>query len=221
MPNLLQVQDFKEAISEKYHKLDSFYAVADGLKLLLKHSGDCVIQNMFYNGWTHDHYVGNVFVFAPNGTIIACVPNAPGSMHDSVIADLGKLYNKFGAQYAEHGGLCELDSAFCKRYHPFLLKSAQNETNVTDPDDFIRLSQANSVRQASELGMRAFQGMFPRMEDRFMYEENGERRIMLLCTAYLFNIRTHKVSISQILSTHLLHINEDVNYYLQDTLNLY
>ena len=49
----------------------------DGLKLLLQQSGDVYIQKRFYNGWTHDHYISCVFVFAPDGTIAICAYNLP------------------------------------------------------------------------------------------------------------------------------------------------
>jgi len=86
-----QIAAFQTAFTAKYSTLRDFYAVADGLKLHLEQQGDPVIQNMFYNGWKHDHYVGNAFVFAPNGCIIACAINAPASMHDSAIADWGNV----------------------------------------------------------------------------------------------------------------------------------
>lgn len=78
MPSDEEIKGFKHSFATKFSMLSDVYAVADGLKLYLQKSGDAVIQNMFYNGWTHDHYVGNVFVFAPNGCIIACAVNAPG-----------------------------------------------------------------------------------------------------------------------------------------------
>ncbi len=74
--------------------LTDVFAVANGLKLLLEQCGNTVIQNMLYNGWTHDHYVGNVFVFGPNGVIIACALNATGAMHESSIAEWGGVYRK-------------------------------------------------------------------------------------------------------------------------------
>lgn len=77
MPTDIEVQQFKQALSTKYSMLSDVYCLADGLKLYLEQSGDAIIQNMFHNGWKHDHYVGNVFLFAPNGTIIACAVNAP------------------------------------------------------------------------------------------------------------------------------------------------
>lgn len=89
MPTALETVEYKRAFYNKYSMLKDVYAVADGLKLYLEQSGDTVIQNIFYNGWKHDHYVGNVLVFAPSGLIIACAMNAPGSMHDSSVAEWG------------------------------------------------------------------------------------------------------------------------------------
>ena len=39
------------------------------------------------NGWQHDHYVSNIFAFAPSGLIVCGSINAPGCMHDSSVAD--------------------------------------------------------------------------------------------------------------------------------------
>ena len=54
--------------------------------LRLQAADDVGIQEMFYNGWTNDNYLTNLFVFCPDGTILACVLNCPGSMHDSELA---------------------------------------------------------------------------------------------------------------------------------------
>ena len=54
----------------------------DGLKLYLAQSSDSVIQNMFYNGWTHDQYIPAVFVFCPDGTIPIATYNVPGCFHN-------------------------------------------------------------------------------------------------------------------------------------------
>jgi hypothetical protein len=39
----------------------------DGLKLFLQASENSDIQERYYNGWTHDHYVTSVFCFVPMG----------------------------------------------------------------------------------------------------------------------------------------------------------
>lgn len=57
--------------------VDDLYAVANRIRLYQEHAGDDVIQIIFDNGSTHYHNVRNVFVFAPNGWIIASAINAP------------------------------------------------------------------------------------------------------------------------------------------------
>ena len=85
MPDAAKIALFKEAITAKHSLLVDCYCMVDGLKLYLQQAGDSVIQSCFYNGWKHDHFVTNIFVFAPNGSIIACTLNAPGTWHDSTL----------------------------------------------------------------------------------------------------------------------------------------
>ncbi len=42
----------------------------DGLKLMLEQSGDDLIQEQFYNGWMHNHYMASLMCFRPDGTIL-------------------------------------------------------------------------------------------------------------------------------------------------------
>ncbi len=65
-----------------------------GLKLYLQQSGNTDIQERYYNGWTHDHLVTSVFCFCPDGTISIAFFNVPGSVHDSQVAEFGKIYDK-------------------------------------------------------------------------------------------------------------------------------
>lgn len=83
VPTSAEVTSFREAISTKYPSLPDVFAVADGLKINLQQAHDPVLQNAFYNGWTHGHYVSNVLGFTPNGEIIACALNTLGAMYDS------------------------------------------------------------------------------------------------------------------------------------------
>ena len=50
------------------------------------------LQNAYYNGWMCSHYCSNILTFALDGTIIHKILNAPGSWHDSNIAE--RLYQK-------------------------------------------------------------------------------------------------------------------------------
>jgi hypothetical protein len=54
------------------------------------------------------------------------------------------------------------------------------------------------MRQSAEWGMRAIQSSFPRLKDRFIYEELGERKIILKMMILLYNVRARLVGIIQI-----------------------
>lgn len=49
--------------------------------------------------------------------------------------------------------------------------------------------QGSLARLAVEEGMGAFQGRFPRLKDRFFYEERSDRKIVLMITVLLFHMR--------------------------------
>ncbi len=63
----------------------------DGLKLYLEEYPIYYIQQRLYNSWTHNHYVTNVFVFAPDGTIPLTFVNVPWCVHDNLVADWGGI----------------------------------------------------------------------------------------------------------------------------------
>ena len=125
MPSIEEIRDYQENVQRFYPNLVGVWFVMDGLKLYLQQCGSSPIQACFYNGWTHDHYVSNVFAFAPSGLIVCCSINAPGCMHDSSVADYGKVYDKLYDQYIVSGGKGVVDSAFSRRRHVFLIKSSQ------------------------------------------------------------------------------------------------
>ena len=88
-PTTDEINEYIHAIGTKYPILleERVWGACDGLKLLLEQSTNWAIQNRFYNGWTSDTYVNSVFVFAPDGRIRIATINAPGSWHDSQMAD--------------------------------------------------------------------------------------------------------------------------------------
>ncbi|POM81692.1 Hypothetical protein PHPALM_304 [Phytophthora palmivora] len=63
LPTPTDVKELQDAINVKYPLLSFLYAVMDGLKLCLEASSRSEIQNMFYNGWTHDRFVSSVLAF--------------------------------------------------------------------------------------------------------------------------------------------------------------
>ena len=55
----------------------------------------------------------------------ACVLDAPGSLHDSIMANFGDLYTLLTEIYECNGGKVVMDSAFARADYDFILKSGQ------------------------------------------------------------------------------------------------
>ena len=214
-PSIEMIRTFQDVISQKHPALNGVWCCMDGLKLYLQQAGDSNTQNRFYNGWTHDHYVTSVFVFCPDGTIPICCYNLPGSVHDSLVAEWGNIYPKLERVYDAVGGRCAVDSAFSFQRYPFLVKSGQQHPVTNSRREFSRQLQINkeatAMRQSAEWGMRAIQSSFPRLKDRFTYEENGERKLMLKMMILLYNLRSRKVGINQIRNTYMPALNVNAN----------
>ena len=178
IPNDQKVERFKEVIAEHHPSLRDVWATMDGLKLEIERSPNPVVENRFYNGWTHGHYVTNILCFTPDGTIpLACV-NVPGCIHDSTVSEWGGIYKRLESVYERNGGKITVDSAFCKKRHDFLIKSSQTPPN--DAEGIIINAEATSMRQSAEWGMGSFQSSFPRILDKLKYEERNERGVILI-----------------------------------------
>lgn len=212
-PTIEKIQEYKQAVLQRHPLLEDVWCTMDGLKLMLECAGDGVVQNRFYNGWTCDHYVGAVLVFCPDGTIPMCCYNVPGTVHDSNIAIIGNIYNKLEEIYNSTGGKCTVDSAFARTSYPFLIKSCNPQPDMT-LNEIEVAKDATSMRQSSEWGMRAFQASFPRIKDRITIEYRGQRKLMMKLMVHLYNLRTRKVGINQILNVYMPCLNEDANQHV-------
>lgn len=69
-----KINPFKRIIMQNYSALQEVYAMADECRIGLEQTGDTIIQKMFYNGWIHDDYVANIFVFAKIGGLYTASP---------------------------------------------------------------------------------------------------------------------------------------------------
>ena len=209
MPDAAKIALFKAAIAAKHSLFVDCYCMVDGLKLYLQQSGDSVIQSCFYNGWKHDHFVTNIFAFAPNGSIIACTLNAPGTWHDSTLAHWRSMYSKLQKCWEEHHGKVLMDSAFASNMYEFIIQSSQNVPVMEGCQAMLLGQQATSCR-----GMRGLQGSFPRLKGRIIYEENGKRAIILKFITLLYNYRVRSVGINQILNHYMASLSKDARYLL-------
>jgi hypothetical protein len=207
-----EVRSYVNAISSQYPHAQDVWAACDGLKLSMQAAMDDVTQNMFYNGWTHGHYISCIFVFAPDGKICICSFNSPGCWHDSTQADHGGVYDKIEEVYKATGGKVVIDSAFSLGNRGYFIKSSQ--LDPMDAQELLTNRDATSVRQLSEWGMRQIQAKFPRLKDDMPYEEQGERKVTLNLMILLYNFQTARVGMNQILNTYMLEISPDANYLL-------
>ena len=206
-------------IVEKKHPAlgkERVYCFADGLKLNYESCAGLEEQGMYYNGWTHGHYVTNLFVFSVEGRIIKCVVNVPGSVHDSTLGEWGRVYPELQEIYDATGGKCCVDSAFASQNADYLIRSAQDITNCQTPDEVLICTEATSLRQAAEWGMRAIQSAFPRLKDAIPHETNGgiERKIMLKLVVLLYNFRLEYVGLNQIRNTYVPQWSKDAAYFV-------
>ena len=204
------LKSYAASIKEQYSALGAKNVAfsIDGLKLNIQKPGHEVRQSVFYNGWTHGHYVGNVFVFAPDGRIVAMVVNAPGSFHDSTILEYGDLYEKLENLFDETGVCSVVDSAFVVSKKNYFIKSSQDNPVTDNPHDLVIHRQATSVRQMAEWGMGSFQRSVPRIKDTIRFEERGERVLILQMLVRLCNLRASLVGVNQIrnvFNPHLKH----------------
>ena len=138
------------------------------------------------------------------------------------MADYG-VYDKIEDLYDEFGVKVVVDSAFNVRDKDCLIKSAQQDPIGTDVDTAARgvslNRQATSLRQLSEWGMRMIQGQFPRLKDRMLYEEYGERRVIMQLMVLLYNFQTSTVGINEILNSFMSRTDGFYSHKITSTAN--
>lgn len=100
----------------------------------------------------------------------------------------GNLHANFRATYIRTGGMCVVDMAFCLARHLFFIESGKYSLVMAETTAQVRFQRdATSAHQSAEWGMRALQSSFLRFKDMIIYEERGERCLLLLSLVYKFN----------------------------------
>jgi hypothetical protein len=138
IPSVEEIRGYQDVVSSQFPVLNGTWCVVDGLKIPIQKSGDKAIQNAYYNGWLHSHFIGCIFVFSPSGLIVACTLNAPGSWHDSYIAENGGLYDTLRTIHERTGGIAVVDSAFSKKRCPFFIKFGKAKLGETPDESTLR-----------------------------------------------------------------------------------
>lgn len=190
-----------DAIKTKYYKLGNVWAALDGLKLSIQKPDLAIIENNFYNGWTHGNYVNCLFLFCPDGKIRASLVNAPDVFHDSSMADYG-LYKIMKDIYAYSGGKVVFDSVFKLPAANYIIKSSQRDPE--DLDNFFINRQETSIRKLSEWVMCMVQGALCYLKVEILYEEEGDRLIILKLMMNIYNFQCTKLGIKQILNSYMM-----------------
>jgi hypothetical protein len=198
IPSSEKIEEYVSMVNQRHPYFSDVWCTMDGLKLMLEQSGDALIQEQFYNGWTHDHYVTSVMCFCPDGTIPIGFCNIPGAVHDSQVADYGGIYDKLEYVYEREGPKCTVDSVFGNVSRQFLIKSSQELIHIEDRVERGMARDATSMHQSVEWGMWAFQSSMPRLKDRMIFETRGERRVTLTMMILLYNFRARAVGINQL-----------------------
>ncbi|KAL5492548.1 hypothetical protein ACEPAI_3995 [Sanghuangporus weigelae] len=208
-PSGAEFEDLSQLVHSRHERLHGTFGFIDGLNLPVQESHDPDIENATYNGWLHAHFISNVFVFSPKGTIIACCLNAPGSWHDSRIADV--IYAKLRDRTPE-GYFLVADSAFPKgtsivarRIRSAPKKGQKGARYPRNPERREAAQAYNrqliSCRQAAEWGMCCLQGSFARLRMPLNIGDGDARLELLETCVRLHNLRTNLVGINQIQNT--------------------
>jgi hypothetical protein len=77
--------------------------------------------------------------------------------------------------------------------------------------------EATAMRQSADWGMQALKSSSPRLKDCFsVYEEYGERKIIMKSMILLYNLCARLVGINQIKNTYMpaLEVNANAKYVL-------
>ena len=103
-PKSEQFEVYVRAVNEQYALIGEkrVALTIDGLKIPICKPRYTNQQSVFHNGWMSGHYIMNVFVFAPDGRIVAMVVNRTGAMHDSTLMDMGRLCDKMEEWATNH-----------------------------------------------------------------------------------------------------------------------
>ena len=137
--------------------------------------------------------------------ICHCTINAPGSVHDSSLADQNfGVCKKMSETHKKHNVKVVVDSAFNTSGSPCLTKSAQVDP-IKTAAGLLSNRQAMSLRQLSEWGMQMIQAQFPRMKEPITFEEMGHQRLLQHPMVLLYDFQTSTVLANQTLNAHMSH----------------
>lgn len=153
-PNSADRLRYARMIRDREPQVETAFGFVDGTTFHIQQPASASVQNAYYSGTKSDTMVQNLFVFAPDGTIIWARTNCPGSWHDAAIGQ-----PLFLRMHEMVDGLCLIgDTAFPRtnRMQGKLLRPyKRNELSEDEEERFNQLSLHRvivSLRQAVEWG---------------------------------------------------------------------
>ncbi|KAG9081179.1 hypothetical protein FRC06_005750, partial [Ceratobasidium sp. 370] len=202
-PTPVEMGEFSDLIKRRHPSICGAFGFMDGLNLPVGTSSDPQEEEATYNGWLHSHRISNIFVFSPDGCVIACKLNAPGSWHDVRIARevYSKLINSTPAGYflfadtAFHNNSAVLDGKIRTPLKQGCWLPADQHERRRAIEESNNLTHA---RQAAEWGMRSLQGVFARLRLPLDINNPEGRQTLLEACVRLHNLRTRCIGINEI-----------------------
>ena len=76
---------YAQLIHEQEPVVDDVIGLMDGASPTSGCTLEPVVQNSMYSGYHNDTMVNNLFAYTPDGRVIFCAINFPGSWHDGSI----------------------------------------------------------------------------------------------------------------------------------------
>jgi hypothetical protein len=195
----------------------------DGLGLATEMTDERINQNAYYCSYNCDTMVNNALVFGPDGKVLFCAINYPGSWSD------GTLTTRFFSHIKERIGdykIC-VDQGFPRSgdatgilVGPIPERSARRLHPLVR-DNLIRMSNVyTSLWQASEWGMRGLQGTFPRCKKRLPSNKEKRRRVLEFIIL-VHKFRTEVVGHNQISAVFAPEYEQVINIHGYDRIRRY
>ena len=199
-PSNEDMVSFANMVQRREPTVDDVIGFLDGVSLHVQCSDDPLAQAENYNGYQGDTMVNNIFLFSPEGKVIYAVYNAPGSWHDSHVAEplVAVVLEKIGIyKICVDQGFKRGGTLFDKFVGPISQKTRRNLSPILRAEYIEQHNRYVSLRQSSEWGMRALQGTFSRMKSR-LTSDSKIRKYIIESIILLHNLRTIRVGLNQI-----------------------
>ncbi|KAG8795314.1 hypothetical protein FRC12_016046 [Ceratobasidium sp. 428] len=164
-----------------------------------------------FNSWLHSHRIGNILVFAPDGQVIVCCLNAPGSWHNARIAR--DVYRKL-ACHTPDGFFLIGDTAFQSEELADKIQTPLKEGNVlpdNQEEQAAAIAYSNKVtqaRQAVEWGMRLIEAVFDRLHVPLKIHNPARPQRLLEACVWLHNLQVVCMGINEICLVYASRRNE-------------